>query len=295
MLSPPPGIDGRRFQSMQEGQGWARCDPRMFLPSCRAFSSGKAAIRGQSRSLPWAPLQPDGFTGWMGSGATKWVRHQEARLARFLRSNPRNVPPLESRRMAARAPTGGGASSRKQDRYHLLHLPTLCPWAIARRSSAASKGSPMLSHSVVVADGRTRGWHIRKPATGCICRSNSARQGLLHAIYTSAADPGHTAGRSRVPLLWDKETGRSLNNESSKSSGCFNSAFNDIGADSLATNYPRSLRMRLSNQPLIYETGTRASTRCGYAKLTARPTTRRSNPAVRHPRPARSNGSCDQP
>ncbi len=51
---------------------------------------------------------------------------------------------------------------------------------------------------------------------------------FMHQIYT-AAQPDYT-GRVTVPVLWDKQTGTIVNNESAEIIQMFNTAFDDIGA-----------------------------------------------------------------
>jgi putative glutathione S-transferase len=48
----------------------------------------------------------------------------------------------------------------------------------------------------------------------------------MHQIYTKA-DP-HYTGRATVPVLWDKQQGRMVNNESADILRIFNSGFGDL-------------------------------------------------------------------
>ena len=50
----------------------------------------------------------------------------------------------------------------------------------------------------------------------------------MHQVYTGA-DPDYS-GRVTVPVLWDKNTGTIVSNESAEIIRMFNSAFNDAGA-----------------------------------------------------------------
>ena len=61
----------------------------------------------------------------------------------------------------------------------------------------------------------------------------------LHQAYT-ATDARYT-GKVTVPTLWDKKTGRIVNNESSEIIRMLNSEFNGIAGDD-ADFYPKPLR-----------------------------------------------------
>jgi putative glutathione S-transferase len=81
------------------------------------------------------------------------------------------------------------------------------------------------------------GWTF-EPGEGVIPDHVNQAQ-FLYEIYTKA-NPTYT-GRVTVPVLWDKETGNIVNNESSEIIRLFNSAFDGVGA--LAGDYyPEALR-----------------------------------------------------
>ena len=61
----------------------------------------------------------------------------------------------------------------------------------------------------------------------------------LHEIYAKA-EPRFT-GRCTVPVLWDRATGRIVNNESAEIIRIFNSAFDGLGATP-GDFYPPALR-----------------------------------------------------
>src|SRR5262249_9041167 len=86
----------------------------------------------------------------------------------------------------------------------------------------------------------------------------------LHQAYT-ASDPRYT-GKVTVPTLWDKKTGRIVNNESSEIIRMLNSEFAGV-ADAGTDLYPQPLRAEID--PLneaIYANVNNGVYRCGFAK-----------------------------
>jgi putative glutathione S-transferase len=78
------------------------------------------------------------------------------------------------------------------------------------------------------------------------------------------ADPQYT-GRVSVPVLWDKETGTIVNNESSDIIRMFNSAFDDITGEH-TDYYPAARRPEIDGiNKRVYETLNNGVYRCGLA------------------------------
>jgi len=86
----------------------------------------------------------------------------------------------------------------------------------------------------------------------------------LHEVYTKARRD--YTGRVTVPVLWDRETGTIVSNESSEIIRMFNSAFNALGAagDDL---YPQAQRAEIDElNAVIYDTVNNGVYKCGFAK-----------------------------
>jgi putative glutathione S-transferase len=141
-------------------------------------------------------------------------------------------------------------------RYH-LYVATACPWChrtmIMRRLKALED---VISMSVVEPLMLEHGWTfaVPDPLTG-------AR--YIYEIYQKA-DAGYT-GRATVPVLWDKETGTIVNNESSDIIRMMNSAFDAFTADR-TDYYPAALAAEIDavNQR-IFETVNNGVYRAGFA------------------------------
>lgn len=133
--------------------------------------------------------------------------------------------------------SGAAGFTAELDRYH-LYISHACPWAHRTMIFRALKGlEDMIPVSVVNWYMREDGWTFHA-ASGVIGDPiNNAE--FMHQIYT-AADATYS-GRVTVPVLWDKQQGTIVSNESSEIIRMFNSAFDGVGA--LAGDYyPRALR-----------------------------------------------------
>jgi putative glutathione S-transferase len=85
----------------------------------------------------------------------------------------------------------------------------------------------------------------------------------LHEVYV-AADPDYT-GRVTVPVLWDRQTGTIVNNESSEIIRMFGSAFDQLGANP-GDYYPAPLRDEIDAlNSRIYDTVNNGVYRAGFA------------------------------
>ncbi len=123
-------------------------------------------------------------------------------------------------------PSGTGGFRAEPGRYH-LYVSLACPWAHRTLVFRALKGlEAMIDVSVVDHFMGADGWTFveRDGATGD--RLHHAQ--FLHEIYTRA-DP-HYSGRVTVPVLWDRENGTIVSNESSEIIRMFNTAFDRVGA-----------------------------------------------------------------
>ncbi|EDY39261.1 glutathione S-transferase, C-terminal domain protein [Cyanobium sp. PCC 7001] len=158
-------------------------------------------------------------------------------------------------------PSGEGGFAAEAGRYH-LYISHACPWAHRTAIFRVIKGLvPLVSLSVVHWHMGAEGWTF-EPGDGVIPDPiHQAR--CLHEVYTQA-DPRYS-GRVTVPVLWDRASGRIVNNESSEIIRMFNSAFDAIGA-AAGDYYPAPLRAEIDalNQR-IYDTVNNGVYRCGFA------------------------------
>lgn len=136
--------------------------------------------------------------------------------------------PAEGRERGFRAEPG---------RYH-LYVSLACPWAhrtlILRK---LKRLEDVISVDIVHHFMGENGWTFlaEDGATGDTLHGSD----YLHQIYTRA-DPAYS-GRVTVPVLWDKETGTIVSNESSEIIRMLNSAFDEWG-DASVDLWPAALR-----------------------------------------------------
>lgn len=144
-------------------------------------------------------------------------------------------------------------------RYH-LYVAAVCPWAnrtlIAR---ALKKLGDVVSVSVVEPFVGDQGWMFGTYPGSDSDEVNGAR--YLHELYTQV-EPLYN-GRATVPILWDKQTGTIINNESADIVRMFNEAFGELTTSSVDL-YPAAYRDEIDmlNQRLyknfnngVYRTG----------------------------------------
>jgi putative glutathione S-transferase len=124
--------------------------------------------------------------------------------------------------------TADGSSGFKAEsgRYH-LYVSYACPWAHRTLVYRKLKGlEDHVSISVVNPLMLEHGWTF-EPADGVVPDPIHGAE-HLHQVYT-AAKPDYS-GRVTVPVLWDKETGTIVNNESAEIIRIFDREFDDVGA-----------------------------------------------------------------
>ena len=121
---------------------------------------------------------------------------------------------------------GKKAFKAERDRYH-LYVSLACPWAHRALILRSLKGlEEAIGLSVVHWLMGEEGWTF-EPGPGVVPDTVNG-QYTLHGVYTSA-DPACTS-RVTVPVLWDKEQGTIVSNESSEIIRMLNSAFDHLGA-----------------------------------------------------------------
>ncbi|WP_118132766.1 glutathione S-transferase family protein [Oceanicella sp. SM1341] len=122
-------------------------------------------------------------------------------------------------------PSGEGGFAAESGRYH-LYVSLACPWAHRTLIFRALKGlEAHVGVDVVHPDMLGEGWTFATDRPGA---TGDSLFGLpfLRDIYTRA-DPG-ISGRVTVPVLWDKQRGTIVSNESAEIIRMFNSAFDGI-------------------------------------------------------------------
>jgi putative glutathione S-transferase len=150
------------------------------------------------------------------------------------------------------------------DRYH-LYVSLACPWAhrtlVFRALKRLEKAIPV---SVVHPLMLENGWEFGEypGATGDPLLGSD----YLHQVYTRAK-PDYT-GRVTVPVLWDKQTGTIVNNESAEIIRMFNTAFDGlegVGNPELDL-YPEDLRDEIDTlNARVYDAVNNGVYKCGFA------------------------------
>jgi glutathionyl-hydroquinone reductase len=161
----------------------------------------------------------------------------------------------------APGPTGDAGFKAEPGRYHLF-VAYGCPWAHRTLIYRVLKG---LTDQIGISVARPR-----RTADGWVFDEKSGRfsDDLLgkHALWEVYADghPGYT-GRVTVPVLYDKESRRIVNNESADIIRMLNSAFDHCGAAPY-DYYPEPLRDEIDAlNDRIYETVNNGVYRAGFA------------------------------
>src|SRR5829696_2160273 len=165
----------------------------------------------------------------------------------------------------AAGPTGEGEFKAEAGRYH-LYVSLACPWAhrtlIFRKLKNLEES---ISVSVVHWRMLEHGWTFEEGPGVVPDPIHNAR--YLHEIYT-AGMPDYS-GRVTVPVLWDKQTGTIVNNESSEIIRMLNAAFDGIGA-APGDYYPDDLREEIDAlNERIYDTVNNGVYKAGFATTQA--------------------------
>jgi glutathionyl-hydroquinone reductase len=166
--------------------------------------------------------------------------------------------------------TGDGSSGFKAEagRYH-LYVAHGCPWA---HRTLIYRSIKKLNDAITVAYAlpglRQQGWTYEHNPAFPDCTPDTVNDFRhLHQAYT-ATDARYT-GKVTVPTLWDKKTGRIVNNESSEIIRMLNSEFNGIAGDD-TDFYPKPLRAEIDRlNEVIYANVNNGVYRCGFAKSQA--------------------------
>lgn len=138
-----------------------------------------------------------------------------------------------------------------------LYVGLGCPWAHRTLVVRALQGLQDVIDVVVVQPSATEGgWVFASEHQGCH---------NLRDLYV-LAQPGYE-GRCTVPVLWDTQTQKIVNNESSEIIVNLNSAFNDIAQQPDLDLYPEALRPNIDQwNEKIYHAVNNGVYRCGFAQ-----------------------------
>src|SRR5215471_11998603 len=149
--------------------------------------------------------------------------------------------------------TADGASGFKAEagRYH-LYVAHACPWAHRTMIfRALKKLDGAISVAYAIPGLKEQGWTFESNPAFPECTPDTVNGfHYLHEAYT-ASDPRYT-GKVTVPTLWDRKTGRIVNNESSEIIRMLNSEFSGIAGDDV--------------NETVYASVNNGVYRCGFAR-----------------------------
>ena len=165
----------------------------------------------------------------------------------------------------AAGPTGSAGFAAGPGRYH-LYVSLACPWAHRTLIMRVLKGlEPLVPVSVVHWRMLDRGWTF-EDGPGVVPDPVHGAE-YLYEVYL-AADPAYS-GRVTTPVLWDRQTGTIVSNESSEILRMFNSAFDAVGA-SVGDYCPPDLRNEIDRlNERIYGTVNDGVYKAGFATTQA--------------------------
>ena len=159
-------------------------------------------------------------------------------------------------------PTGTGGFAAESGRYH-LYVSYACPWA--HRALIFRHLKDLTTHidvSVVSPDMLEEGWTFATDHPGAT-GDRLMGKGRLHEVYTES-DPRATT-RVTVPVLWDRERGEIVSNESADIIRMFNTAFDGLTGNT-ADYYPEPLRPRIEEiNARVYDTVNNGVYKSGFA------------------------------
>ena len=160
-----------------------------------------------------------------------------------------------------------GASGFKAEagRYH-LYVAHGCPWAhrtLIYRALKKLQGAITVAYSIPGL--KEQGWTFENNPAFPDCTPDTVNGfHYLHEAYT-ASEPRYT-GKVTVPTLWDRKSGRVINNESSEIIRMLNSEFKGIAGED-TDFYPPALRSEIDRiNDLVYGNVNNGVYRCGFAR-----------------------------
>ncbi len=163
--------------------------------------------------------------------------------------------------------TADGSSGFKAEagRYH-LYVAHACPWAhrtlIYR---ALKKLDSAISVAYAIPGIKEQGWTYESNPAFPECTPDTVN-GFHYLREAYTASNKHYTGKVTVPTLWDKKTGRVVNNESSEIIRMLNSEFKGITGDD-TDFYPPALRAEIDRvNESVYVNVNNGVYRCGFAR-----------------------------
>ncbi len=168
----------------------------------------------------------------------------------------------------APGPTGGGGFAAEPGRYH-LYVSLACPWAHRTVIFRVLKGlEGLISVSVLHPHMLENGWEF-KPCDAGRFESGDPLFGsrYLYEVYRRA-QPDYT-GQATIPLLWDRQQGTIVSNESADIIRMLNSAFAAFVPPS-SDYYPAALQQQIDAiNDRVYRDVNNGVYRCGFATTQA--------------------------
>jgi putative glutathione S-transferase len=157
--------------------------------------------------------------------------------------------------------TADGSSGFRAEpgRYH-LYVSLACPWASRSVIVRHLKGlEEAISMTVVDPVRDERGWRFLDDAPDPLNGFEFLREAYL------MTDPSFDA-RVTVPVLWDKQENRAVNNESSEIIRMLNSEFDEWAGNPDLDLYPQELREEIDRiNERVYDSINNGVYRCGFA------------------------------
>ena len=152
--------------------------------------------------------------------------------------------------------------SIKQSNRFKLYVAYICPWATRTLIARSLLGlEDHIDVSVVEPQITDSGWKFGN-YPGCTGVDEEA-SAFIHELYTRS-NPSYT-GRATVPVLWDRNTGRIINNESSQILRILNEDFRPLHQSPIDL-YPKALHSEINAfNHRIYETLNNGVYRSGFA------------------------------
>jgi glutathionyl-hydroquinone reductase len=163
--------------------------------------------------------------------------------------------------------TADGSSGFKAEagRYH-LYVAHGCPWAhrtLIYRALKKLEGAITVAYAIPGL--KEQGWTFDSNPAFPDCTPDTVNGfHYLHQAYT--ASEARYTGKVTVPTLWDRRSGRVINNESSEIIRMLNGEFKGIAGDD-TDFYPPGLRVEIDRiNELVYGNVNNGVYRCGFAR-----------------------------
>ncbi|MEM6789021.1 MAG: glutathione S-transferase family protein [Myxococcota bacterium] len=172
------------------------------------------------------------------------------------------VRPETSFRDAVRA-DGSTAFTPDSGRYH-LYVSLACPWAHRVLIVRALAGlEPHIDVSVVHPDMLGEGWTFETDFQGATGDRLLGKRRMFEVYQAARAD---FTGRVTVPVLWDRETGTIVNNESSELIRFLSEEFRGLTGSDHPPLYPEAHRDEIDAvNERVYHTVNNGVYKCGFA------------------------------